>query len=72
MVMARTAEVGGRLQVLAAGMGEEANGGYVSDGRLAETSAFVRSEEGERTGERVYGELMGILEGIQGGIGGNV
>ncbi|CZR70276.1 related to enoyl-CoA hydratase/isomerase [Phialocephala subalpina] len=72
LLFARTTEVGGRTLVISAVKGEEAQGEYVSDGRVAETSEFVRSEEGKRTQGRVYGELMGILEGIQPGIGKNV
>lgn len=70
--LARTTEKGSRTLVAAVVAGEESHGMYIGDCTVVDPSAFVLSDEGKKTGERVYEELMGILEGIQPGIGKNV
>ncbi|KFY48750.1 hypothetical protein V495_01062 [Pseudogymnoascus sp. VKM F-4514 (FW-929)] len=67
-LMARTTEVGGRTLVHSAAAGTESHGQYMSEAKVKEPSAFVRSAEGAKTQERVHKELMDILETIQPGI----
>lgn len=71
-LLARTTEVGGRTLVASAVAGEESHGKYMSEAKITEPSAFVRSDEGEKTQERVYTELMDILEKIEPGITQNI
>lgn len=66
--LARTTEVGSRTLVLAALAGRETHGEYMSDGVVAKTSAFVRSEQGKMAQGRVWRELSEKLEAIQPGI----
>jgi hypothetical protein len=61
-LLARTTEVGSRTLVASAEAGKESHGQYMSNCVVTEPSAFVRSEEGLKTQERVYTELMAILE----------
>ncbi|PIG80996.1 hypothetical protein AARAC_011527 [Aspergillus arachidicola] len=65
----RTAEVGGRTLLSAAGAGPESHGAYFLDGKVnnAALSPFVRSEAGARAQEKVWRELSEILEDIQPG-----
>lgn len=71
-VLARSTEVGARTLVASTAAGEESHGQYMSEGRVVEPSAFVRSEEGEKTQQRVWDELSTILEGIQPGVTSNI
>jgi NAD(P)-dependent dehydrogenase (short-subunit alcohol dehydrogenase family) len=68
----RTAEGGSRTLLASAIGGPETHGKYMSECVVREPSEFVRSEEGQKTQERVYHELMEILENIQPGITENV
>ena len=73
LTIGRTVEVGSRTLVAAAAAGgSDTHGKYMSECVVKEPSAFVRSEEGIRTQERVYTELMEILEKIRTGISRNV
>jgi retinol dehydrogenase 12 len=72
LLIARTVEVGSRTLLASAIGGPETHGKYMSDCVVTEPSEFVRSEEGQRTQERVYKELIGILEKIQPGITRNI
>jgi hypothetical protein len=67
-LLARKTEVGSRTLVHAGSQGVESHGKYVSDCEITQPSAFVRSEEGKESQERVWKELVGKLEGIQSGI----
>jgi len=71
-VLARTTEVGGRTLVHSAAAGAESHGQYMSETKVKEPSAFVRSKDGAETQERVHTELMAILEQIQPGITANI
>jgi NAD(P)-dependent dehydrogenase (short-subunit alcohol dehydrogenase family) len=73
-LFARTTEVGGRTLVAPATVGEEAHGMYFSNSVVSEEnlSAFVRSEEGAKAGEKVWGQLRAILEGVQKGVTGGL
>ncbi|KFY64839.1 hypothetical protein V496_02984 [Pseudogymnoascus sp. VKM F-4515 (FW-2607)] len=71
-IMARTTEVGGRTLVHSAAAGTESHGQYMSEAKVKEPSAFVRSDEGAKVQERVHKELMDILETIQPGITNNI
>ncbi|KAJ6050123.1 hypothetical protein N7460_001536 [Penicillium canescens] len=71
-LVARTTEVGGRTLVHSAAAGDESHGQYMSECRVREPSAFVRSKQGAETQERVHKELMAILENIQPGITRNI
>jgi retinol dehydrogenase-12 len=72
LLLARTTEVGSRTLVVAAAIGEESHGEYMSECLVEDPSEFVRSDEGKKTQERVYKELMGILEKIQPGVTKNI
>lgn len=56
--MARTTEVGGRTLVHSAAAGTESHGQYMSEAKVKEPSAFVKSHEGAKVQERVHKELM--------------
>jgi retinol dehydrogenase-12 len=71
-VLARTTEVGGRTLVHSAAAGAESHGQYMSETKVKEPSAFVRSKDGVAAQERVHTELMAILENIQPGITKNI
>ena len=72
--LARSTEVGSRTLVAAGLAGEESHGKYMSDAVVAEQalSAFVRSEEGDRAGKKVWKELGDILDQIEPGVTGNI
>lgn len=72
LILARSTEVGSRTLVAAAAGGEESHGQYMSECIVKDSSAFVRSEEGQKTQQRVYKELLEILEKIQPGITRNI
>lgn len=73
-LIGRTAEMGSRTLVHAAGAGRESHGRLLASCQVSEESVseFAKSEEGKRVGERVFGELMGILEVVVPGVQGNV
>ncbi|RDA83321.1 hypothetical protein CP532_6555 [Ophiocordyceps camponoti-leonardi (nom. inval.)] len=68
MAFARSTEAGSRTLVHAAAQGPESHGRYLSECAVVEPSAFVRSVEGKRTQDRVWGELVERLEAIQPGV----
>ncbi|KAF2717687.1 NAD(P)-binding protein [Polychaeton citri CBS 116435] len=74
LFLARSTEVGSRSLVLAAQAGAESHGKHINDGKVGDgaLSAFVRSEDGKRAGERVWGELKNILERAQHGVSKNL
>jgi len=72
LLLARTTEMGSRTLVAAAAAGPETMGEYMTECKVAAPSAFVTSEDGKKTQERVYTELMDILEKIQPGISKNI
>ncbi|TKA70466.1 hypothetical protein B0A49_11646, partial [Cryomyces minteri] len=72
MLVARSTEVGSRTLVASAVAGEESHGQFMADCQITKVSDFVRSEDGETTGERVWKELGEKLEGIQPGILSNI
>jgi retinol dehydrogenase-12 len=72
VILARSTEVGSRNLVASAAGGSETHGKYVSDCVVKDPSEFVKSEEGQRTQERVYKELIDILEKIEPGIAKNI
>ena len=69
-LLARTTEVGSRTLVAAAAAGPESHGKYMTDGKVEDEclSAFVRSGDGTKAGEKVWRELREILEEIQPGV----
>ncbi|KZL63988.1 retinol dehydrogenase 12 [Colletotrichum tofieldiae] len=71
-LVARTTEEGGRTLVHSSAAGTESHGKYMSECRVREPSAFVRSREGAEAEARVHKELMVILESIQPGITKNI
>jgi retinol dehydrogenase-12 len=73
-LIGRTAEMGSRTLVHAAGAGREAHGRLLASCQVNEESVseFAKSEEGGRVGERVFGELMGILEAVVPGVKRNI
>ncbi|KAK7425269.1 hypothetical protein QQZ08_008290 [Neonectria magnoliae] len=71
-LIAQTAEVGGRTLVHSAATVSESHGQYMSEAKVKEPSAFVRSAEGAKVQGRVHKELMDTLETIQPGIASNI
>jgi len=69
---ARSTEVGSRTVIAAACAGHDSHGQYLVEGKIAEPSAFVLSEEGSKTQKRVWDELNAKLEKIQPGILSNI
>lgn len=72
MLLARSTEVGSRTLFAASVAGEETHGKYMADCKIAEPSAYVRSEKGVAVGKKVYTELMELLEGIEPGLKGSI
>lgn len=70
LVVARSTEVGSRTLVASASAGLESHGTYMSDGQVENTALapFVRSEEGRRAREKLWGEVSAILEAVRPGI----
>ncbi|KAF2498549.1 short-chain dehydrogenase/reductase-like protein [Lophium mytilinum] len=66
--LARTTEAGSRTLVHAVSYGPESHGKYLSDCKIEEPSAFVRSEVGQKTQVRVWDELTKKLEAIRPGV----
>lgn len=71
-LIARSTEVGGRTLVHSAAAGADSHGQYMSECKVKEPSAFVRSKEGAMVQQRVHNELMGILEKVQPDITSNI
>ncbi|KAG9188112.1 hypothetical protein G6011_02035 [Alternaria panax] len=67
-LLARKTEVGSRTLVHAGTSGVESHGKYLSDCEITEPSAFVRSDDGKRSQEKVWKELIEKLEGVRAGI----
>ncbi|KAJ0121131.1 short-chain dehydrogenase reductase [Diaporthe amygdali] len=72
--LARSTEVGSRTLVAAGLAGEESHGKYMSDAVVKDydVSDFVKSDEGNRAGQKVWEELSQILEEIAPGVTGNI
>lgn len=72
--LARSTEVGSRTLVAAGLAGEESHGKYMSDAVVADQSlsAFVRSDDGDRAGKKVWKELGDILDQIEPGVTSNI
>lgn len=83
-ILEQSCEKGSKNYIVAASLGSEGNGKYISYGRITRSviqskcalkatvltmtfreSPFVNTEEGARTGERVWAELSQILQRIQ-------
>ncbi|KAI8610171.1 NAD(P)-binding protein [Chytriomyces sp. MP71] len=67
-IVGRTAEVGSRTLLHAISAPKDTHGSYLSDCKIKNPAAFVDSEEGKRTQERLWKELSVILEGIRPGV----
>lgn len=72
LILARTTEAGSRTLFAGAVAGEESHGMYMSDCKVKEPSAFVRSEDGLKTQKKVYEQLLKLLEGVEPGSTKNV
>lgn len=72
ILLARTTEVGSRTLFAGAVAGKESHGMYMSECRVKEPSAFVRSEDGARSQKKVYEQLLKILEHIEPAITNNI
>ena len=68
LILARTTEAGSRTLFAGAVAGKESHGMYMSDCKVKEPSAFVRSEDGSKTQKKVYEQLLKLLESIEPGI----
>jgi NAD(P)-dependent dehydrogenase (short-subunit alcohol dehydrogenase family) len=66
-ILGRPSEHGARTLVHGAVAGTETNGQYLSECVVKNASAFVKSEEGDRTAEKIWGELSAIYETIKPG-----
>lgn len=73
-LIARTTEFGSRTLVAAAVVGSESHGKYMHDGLVNEdeVSPWVKTDEGAKTGQKLWNELRDILERIQPGVTSNV
>ncbi|EED14023.1 short-chain dehydrogenase/reductase family protein, putative [Talaromyces stipitatus ATCC 10500] len=71
-LVARSAEEGARTILHAAAGGKETHGQYLSDCKVAETSEFVRSNEGEEVQKKLWAELSTTLERIVPGVMKNI
>ncbi|KAL4758553.1 uncharacterized protein BDW70DRAFT_141509 [Aspergillus foveolatus] len=72
-ILARNAEEGSRTLVHAAAADDgETNGKYLRDCKVTEPAAFVRSQEGRATQERLLQELLDELEKVAPGIRNNI
>ncbi|RDL30819.1 uncharacterized protein BP5553_10164 [Venustampulla echinocandica] len=61
-IVGRTSDEGGRLLIDAAVVkGSETHGKYLSEARLVEVSAFVRSEEGAKIQKKLWSETREML-----------
>jgi len=65
LILARTTEEGSRTLFAGAVAGEESHGMYMSDCKVKEPSAFVRSKDGLDTQKKVYEQLLKVLEGVE-------
>lgn len=72
MILGRTTEMGSRTLVAAAAAGRDVHGKYMDCCKVAEESAFARSEDGRTSGVRVFDELVEILEGFASGVSHNL
>ncbi|KAL8801948.1 MAG: hypothetical protein Q9182_004129 [Xanthomendoza sp. 2 TL-2023] len=69
LLLARSSEVGSRTLIKGAeDENRSTHGKFMSECRVIEPSAFVRSEEGQRVQKRVWAELVEKLEKIVGGV----
>ena len=72
LFVARTTEVGSRTLFAGAVAAEGSHGKYMSDCRVKEPSAFVRSEDGVEAQKEAYKQLLVLLEGIKPGVTNNI
>jgi retinol dehydrogenase 12 len=72
LILARTTEVGSRTLFAGAVGREESHGMYMSDCKVKEPSAFVRSEDGLKTQKKAYEQLLKLLEGVEPGVTKNI
>lgn len=72
--LARSTEVGSRTLLAAATAGSASHGKYMSDGvvREDELSPFVKSADGDKAAQKVWGELVDILEATHPGVTKNI
>lgn len=68
LIFKRTSEEGSRTLVHGVTAGSETHGRYLSECQVKEMSAWVRSDAGERCGERLFVELTIRLEILSPGI----
>ncbi|KAI2482379.1 Short-chain dehydrogenase [Pyrenophora tritici-repentis] len=71
LVVARSAEVGGRTLVHAGAEGIETHGKYLSDCVVDEPSALVTDAAGKEVQERIMAEVIDAIEVIQPGVSKN-
>jgi len=68
-ILGRSSEEGSRTLVHGATAGRESHGEYLSECMVKKASAWVRSAEGEKVGERVWAEVMEVAERVRPGVG---
>ena len=70
LLLARSTEQGSRTLVLAAAAGRESHGKYMTDGKANDgaLAAWIKTDEGRETEERIWAELKDKLERISPGI----
>lgn len=73
-LLARPTKMGGGMLVASAVAGKESHGKYMENGVISEhaLSKFVRSEDGNKAGEKLWKELSVIFEEIQPGATKNI
>lgn len=72
--LARSTEMGSRTLVAAATAGRASHGKYMADGvvREEDLSPFVKSADGDKAAQKVWGELVDILEAMHPGVTKNI
>ncbi|MCJ1251522.1 hypothetical protein MMC30_008757 [Trapelia coarctata] len=71
LLLARSTEYGSRTLVHAASQGPETHGQYLHNCKVSPPSAFVLSDVGKETQDRVWDELMKKLDVIKPGVSSN-
>jgi retinol dehydrogenase 12 len=72
VLIGRTTEMGSRTLVAGAEAGKDSHGMYMTDCKVSEASAWVRSEKGKEIQRKLYEELLDILESIEPGLTKNI
>lgn len=67
-ILERTAEIGGRMYVIAACGGAETHGEFMSDGQNQDVESWIYTEYGKKAQDKVFEQTMEVLEGRRPGL----